>query len=633
MSPGIAPHEGEGKLMTVTGQSDQTVVPAADSFCDIVMKGGITSGIVYPPLVDELAKHYRFKCIGGTSAGAIAAAATAAAEYRRRGEGMPAAFPPRLGKLPDELGAYVGCGRTTKLFSLFQPDPGCRRLFRVLSLSLNAGGTWRRVFWIVTGFLLGYWWATLLSLLLAWWVAGMAGWATGAHVLVLALLLIVGGGVYRDVTRNLVANNYGMCNGMTVPGEGREALTPWLHGLIQELSGKPANQPLTFEDLWTAPGFPPEWLKVPSDVVVRSIDLRMFTTNLSTGRPFVLPLTYETCRLFYQTHELEKYLPGEVMAFIEAHATDYAPRSESDPPVAEMQRRNLKLREFDNVRFPVLLAARMSLSFPLLFSAVPLWAIDYDPKEGERTFQRCLFSDGGISSNFPIHMFDGFLPLWPTFGIQLEPKLKDRDNMVYLPQHYLTGYGERWNRFDEAGRSASRMGGFLAAILNAMQNWNDNTAARMPGVRDRVVRVRLRDKEGGMNLNMPRETITHVARRGREAAQELVERFVAPAPGWDAQRWVRLRVVLETLRIRFRLTGITLNQWAPGTTSYDELVRMASGSMYEGEEGSFSQAEAEALLRALDAMRKFDETLGAESRTYPPFFEIPRADLKVRPSL
>ena len=49
---------------------------------------------------------------------------------------------------------------------------------------------------------------------------------------------------------------------------------------------------------------------------------------------------------------------------IEAHATDYAPRSESDPPVAEMQRRNLKLREFDNVRFPVLLAALpMTISF------------------------------------------------------------------------------------------------------------------------------------------------------------------------------------------------------------------------------------------------------------------------------
>ncbi|HEY7819119.1 MAG TPA: patatin-like phospholipase family protein, partial [Vicinamibacteria bacterium] len=51
--------------------------------CDIIMKGGITSGIVYPKAVCRLALEYRFRAIGGTSAGAIAAAATAAAEYGR----------------------------------------------------------------------------------------------------------------------------------------------------------------------------------------------------------------------------------------------------------------------------------------------------------------------------------------------------------------------------------------------------------------------------------------------------------------------------------------------------------------------------------------------------------------------
>jgi hypothetical protein len=46
----------------------------ADKYCDLVMKGGITSGIVYPNAVLSLAREYRFKSIGGTSAGAIAAA-------------------------------------------------------------------------------------------------------------------------------------------------------------------------------------------------------------------------------------------------------------------------------------------------------------------------------------------------------------------------------------------------------------------------------------------------------------------------------------------------------------------------------------------------------------------------------
>ena len=53
-------------------------------YCDIVMKGGITSGVVYPAAVVELSKTYSFKNIGGTSAGAIAAAVTAAAEYGRQ---------------------------------------------------------------------------------------------------------------------------------------------------------------------------------------------------------------------------------------------------------------------------------------------------------------------------------------------------------------------------------------------------------------------------------------------------------------------------------------------------------------------------------------------------------------------
>jgi predicted acylesterase/phospholipase RssA len=46
-------------------------------FCDIVMKGGITSGVVYPLAIAILAEDFIFKNVGGTSAGAIAAAAAA----------------------------------------------------------------------------------------------------------------------------------------------------------------------------------------------------------------------------------------------------------------------------------------------------------------------------------------------------------------------------------------------------------------------------------------------------------------------------------------------------------------------------------------------------------------------------
>jgi hypothetical protein len=48
-----------------------------------VRKGSITSSVVYPPAVFKLKDSYRFRSIGGTLAGAIAVALTAAAEYRR----------------------------------------------------------------------------------------------------------------------------------------------------------------------------------------------------------------------------------------------------------------------------------------------------------------------------------------------------------------------------------------------------------------------------------------------------------------------------------------------------------------------------------------------------------------------
>src|SRR6478609_2717303 len=51
--------------------------------CDLVMKGGITSGVVYPLAACELARTRKFVNIGGSSAGAIAACMVAAAECGR----------------------------------------------------------------------------------------------------------------------------------------------------------------------------------------------------------------------------------------------------------------------------------------------------------------------------------------------------------------------------------------------------------------------------------------------------------------------------------------------------------------------------------------------------------------------
>ena len=60
--------------------------------CDIILRGGITSGIVFPRAIAKLAETYDFRSIGGSSAGAIAAAWTAAAALCR-GEAGARYFP------------------------------------------------------------------------------------------------------------------------------------------------------------------------------------------------------------------------------------------------------------------------------------------------------------------------------------------------------------------------------------------------------------------------------------------------------------------------------------------------------------------------------------------------------------
>ena len=53
------------------------------------------------------------------------------------------------------------------------------------------------------------------------------------------------------------------------------------------------------------------------------------------------------------------------------------------------------------------------------------------------------FTHGGVTSNFPIHFFDSVLPLWPTFGIDLQvhpPGFGHQD--LWLPQDCRVARGQ-----------------------------------------------------------------------------------------------------------------------------------------------------------------------------------------------
>ncbi|HKW82647.1 MAG TPA: hypothetical protein VJN68_02750, partial [Burkholderiaceae bacterium] len=132
--------------------------------CDLVMKGGITSGVVYPKLIAKLAETWRFKSVGGTSAGAIAAAACAAAELGRQSGRRAEPFA-QLAQLPKTLGDPARPGDSNSmLFRLFRPAPWLKNHFHVLVGALNRKDAVGLVFGALWAMLRQFWIVALLSI-------------------------------------------------------------------------------------------------------------------------------------------------------------------------------------------------------------------------------------------------------------------------------------------------------------------------------------------------------------------------------------------------------------------------------------------------------------------------------------
>jgi predicted acylesterase/phospholipase RssA len=575
--------------------------------CDLVMKGGITSGIVYPPAVLELCRRYRFRSIGGASAGAIAAAVTASAEYAREKGGFE-----RL----KETNRWLGDG--TNLLDLFQPSEKTRPLLTALLAVIRFHGETEqsqkkrlleqkvrkgtgRLSWVraIFGFapralrkaLPGQYW--LLAAIGA--IAGMAlgtvlvrgiapslglvgplplgvgillGYVTGWLVALLGCLTILILILFRKVPET----GYGVCTGRRGVSERKNApaLTDWLHETINDLAGLDKNgPPLTLGQLAS---------KDPA------IQLRMVTTNVTLGEPVVVPLED-----FYLAKEkdLLRLFPEPVVRHLRDRARS-SRRVELDPtafagyfflPPAE--------------DFPVVFAARLSLSFPVLLSAVPLYAIKRSAYAGRRQdgvvrlvspgedLDCHWFSDGGISSNFPIHFFDTWFPTRPTFGINLTslsaevfeggelaiPSENPDSRMRLKPEcQAASAISEEEDAVPDATGSGPAdpadavflprpntpqyapvtpirdLFGFLGAIWTTAQNFRDNMQARLPSYRERIVQIRFAQDEGGLNLAMGPKEIQSITAKGKLAGERLRDQFSMPD-----HRWVRLRVLLAEL--------------------------------------------------------------------------------------
>jgi hypothetical protein len=502
--------------------------------CDLVMKGGITSGVVYPSAVRVLSDRYVFRNIGGASAGAIAAVVTAAAELGHR-----------LGR-----GGYGELERITKeltvpgfLRNLFQPSSATRPAFD-LATRVSEAKPLRRIALVFARGVTAAWWLTLplalMTVLLLVvvarsvdgpWVA--AAFVTGVVLGIASVAAAAAAGLVvlaGRLRRGLEANGFGVCSGTSEPGSGDPALSDWLHGRIQACAGRgPDDPPVTFRDLAGAEPDP--------------IDLRLVTTDLSHGRPVILPA--EPRSYLFRHDDLESVVPAKVVRWMweRAEAPDWLEHATDLDPAA------FRFLPADDL--PVVLAARLSLSFPVLISAVRLWS--YDAMGGG--LLETWFSDGGISSNFPIHFFDAFLPGHPTFALDLAPgAVRPGVDDVSMPRRPAEQRAPRW-------QGVTGMVGFIRQIADVMQNWRDTMQAEVPGFRDRICQIRLGRGEGGLNVNMDRAAIESLIRKGTRAGETIIGTF--DDAHWENHRFTRYLTAMQRLQVELQRMGGRYEDYGP----------------------------------------------------------------------
>ncbi len=607
---------------------------AATRYCDLVMKGGITSGIVYPNAVLALSRDFRFKNIGGTSAGAIAAAATAAAALGDRkhvASGPAAPCPPTLG--------FAGLERVAAqlssqgfIFGLFQPARGARNAYRlIVTLAGNAGPLRKALAAAVAVVAIAPLEAMLLLGLFlgfGFWLGGFPGLAAAMLPSVVCAYLGAAICALLRIARVARRNLLGLCSGLAPrEGAGKPALTEWLHEVLQSLSGKALAEPLLFDDLWSAPRYPGE------PATGTAISLQMITTGVSHHEPRTLPFTDAT--FWFLREEFDLLFPRAVVDAMVAMA---------GPPDHVDGKDYYRLP--GKGRMPVLVAMRMSLSFPLLISAVPLHepaarrtrriategeAFDDEADEEENSlsqstdglatggeapvssierFRICWFSDGGASSNFPLHLFDAPLPRWPTFAINLvypqsddgaaaaenpePPNPRDRaEAAVWLPLHNNRGWQRSYSSISRP-LALAEMSNFVFGIISTMQNWRDLLQSRAPGQRDRIVHIALDKTEGGMNLDMSQAILDSISLKGTAAGERLYQFSFAN------HYWVRWRNVASGLQ-RYSIRIAASTKLTPPIPAYAAAFATVRTGTPAPISYKFRSAEAEAASQKLFA--------------------------------
>lgn len=362
-----------------------------------------------------------------------------------------------------------------------------------------------------------------------------------------------------------------------------ESVVPWLYSCLNQLSGLPPEAVLRFGHLWSGADFhetrigataerQAQWRQMSARTDFRLVNLELMTTDLTRQRPFRFPLPAteldDPAQLWLAVDELEHGDSAVFPATVLAALREGASRQVADD--------NGVVRTLHPLPppwdLPVIFAVRLSMALPALFQAIPMYrlvqAVPIQDDFGRTIHntdgaplltvsasasaswvaEQLWFSDGGITSNFPVHFFDSPLPRWPTVSLNLGPHPDSSPHQdVWLPQD--------WDVTTIPVEPLKPSGLSLAgAVLNTAMSWRDSMQSAMPGYRNRIAQVRTRPNEGGTNLFMSREVIASMALRGALAGARLRTRF-ADESHWNRFRWMRLRVAMSNLERLRRSTA------------------------------------------------------------------------------
>lgn len=611
---------------------------------DVTMKGGVTSGVVYPLAVCELARRFRLRNIGGSSAGAIAAALAAAAELGRAraqvsGSASPGQGFPGLAETAGWAAELDRRGRSHshRLAGLFQPGDAGVPVFAAAVAWLR--GRYLRLPLVVT---LALPWPLLLLIaslcflgtLAAPWRTGTLGWAswvaslgwcllwyclgglgtrlaagfrsrrvpTGAAVWLVALLAcaaalaaltpgLLPGGWWRTLTAyaltgtawalvclawvfvhasNARRHRYGLIPGAVAPKAPRARavlalagapldsappLTSWLDRQLGELSGRP-DEVLRFGHLWSLeyrPGIDPMAWPARSS---RMVNLKVMSAELSLRAPVRFPCEPDQEPRYFDPEDLEGTLPQRVIDAMLGYGSLRARLPDG---------RDRELHRLpQGGELPVLFAVRASLALPGLFQALRIYRLAPDgpdpvdefgrgyvptpaggppPRraaspEGSAAVEELWLTDGGVASNFPVHLFDEPLPPWPTVAINLSPRPPGHGDLdLSLPSQRPPARGLPIER---------GMLAFLSRVIGTSMEWRDLAHLGVPAFDARVATVYLGSDEGRLNLFMTRDQVAMLALRGLVAGMRLRRRFSSDAH-WNRHQWLRLRVLSGNL--------------------------------------------------------------------------------------